>query len=385
MEINSSFHLAKKRLEKILIRTVHFSTILIFFIVGCSKQQESVSIQQRTSPKVTGVTVETVKIADVQDSIEVSGTVHARTSAMVSTRIPGVISVLKAREGDRVKKGALLIQLDAEENKATAAVATAGIEDARHALNEATVQKKFADSNLERYQHLYKDQVISRQEFEIKQTEHELANQAVLRAQARFKQAEQTAKAATTVADYTRIVAPISGVIISKQADLGGSVFPGQPIMTIEDERSYQLELSIPETMISKIKAGSILQISLDAFNTPFNAKIAEIVPAADPASRTFTAKVNLTQNGIKSGLFGRGTIPLGTSAKGITIPKAALVERGALLSIWVVDKNNIAQLRLVKTGKNYGKLTEVLSGLSEGERVAVSGIEKITEGAKVE
>lgn len=368
-----------------IIRAFCLPLFMAMMISGCSNQHETASSQPSAPQHVSGITLESVKASELPDTFEASGTVRARTSAMVSCRIPGVISVLKVREGDRVKKGELLIQLDARENQATAAVATAGIEDAQHALDEANARKKFADSTLERYQHLYKEQAISRQEFDIKLTEHEVATQSLARAQARLKQAQQGARAATTFADYTRIVAPISGIIVSKQADLGGSVFPGQPIMTIEDEGSYQLELAIPETMAAKARPGIPVQVTLDAISAVFSARIAEVVPAADPGSRTFTAKIALNRKGLKSGMFGRGTVALGTGTKGIMIPRRALLERGSLAYVWVVDKEKIAHLRLVKPGKASAERVELLSGLSDGEQIAISGLDKLSDGAKVD
>jgi len=354
-------------------------------LAGCSKQHEADRGSAVPAAKVAGATVERIAVTSVPDMLEISGTVKARTSALVSARIPGTINVLRVREGDRVRKGQLLAQLDAQESQATAAVAVAGIDEAQRGLEEARSRKRLADVTFDRYQKLFAEQAITRQEFDVKQADRDLAAQGVARAEARLKQAQEGSRSASTMADYTKIIAPISGIITSKQADLGATVFPAQPLMTIEDEGSYQLELAIPESMASRVKPGMAVQITLDAVGSSQNATIAEIVPAADPGSRTFIAKVNLAQKGLKSGMFGRGRIALGTSSNGIVIAHRAVVERGALTSVWVLDKENIARMRLVKTGKVMGDRVEILSGLSEGDRVVVSGVEKITEGAKVE
>jgi len=352
---------------------------------GCSQKHEAGTVEKTSAVVVKGTTLETVKSAAVPDILDVVGTVRARTSAVVSTRIPGSISVLRVREGDRVKKGQILAQLDAQENQATAAVATAGIDEARRGLDEAMSRKKLADTTFDRYQNLFKEQAVSRQEFDVRQTEKDMAAQGVARAESRLKQAQEGAKASTTMSDYTKIIAPISGIVASKQVDLGATVFPGQPIMTIEDDGSYQLELSLPENIATKVKPGSPLQVTLDAIGSTFTAKIAEIVPTADPGSRTFIAKIVLNQKGLKSGMFGRGSVTLGTSVNGITVPKKAVVDRGALTLVWTVDKDSVAHMRIVKTGRQTGERIEILSGLSDGDRVVVTGVEKVTEAAKVE
>lgn len=367
---------------------VLFATTLLTVALsaaGCSKKHEAVKAENAPVAVVKGVSMETVKIVAVPELLDVVGSVRARTSAVVSTRIPGSINVLRVREGDRVRKGQLLVQLDAQENQATAAVATAAIDEARRGVDEAMSRKKLADTTFDRYQNLFKEQAVTRQEFDVKQTEKDVAAQGVARAESRLKQAKGGAKAATTMSDYTRITAPISGVIVSKQADLGATVFPGQPLMTIEDDGSYQLELALPESVATKVKPGSPLQVTLDAVGSSFAARIAEIVPTADPASRTFVAKIALNQKGLKSGMFGRGAINLGTTVNGITVPKKAVIERGALTIVWALDKGNIARMRIVKVGRETGERVEILSGLSEGDRLVVTGVEKVTEGARVE
>ena len=353
---------------------------------GCTqKTHDAAGKPAEPTAVVKGVTSATVSTISVPETLELVGTVRARTSAVVSTRIPGTVSILRVREGDRVKKGQLLLQLDAQENQATAAAATAGIDEAQRGVEEVLSRKKLADTTFERYQKLFNEQAISRQEFDAKQSERDVATQGVARAEARLRQAREGSRAAATMADYTRIVAPISGIITSKQADLGATVFPAQPLMTIEDEGSYQLELAIPESMVSKVKPGTAVQVTLDAMGSPFAARIAELVPAADPASRTFNAKVNLSQKGLKSGLFGRATLALDSSASGMLLAKKALSERGALTAVWTLDKDNTAHMRLVKVGKTIGDKVEILAGLSDGERVVIFGGEKVSEGAKVE
>jgi len=356
----------------------------MLLLSACSKKEHNAAITS-DMPSLKGALVETVKLESLDESFDATGTVSSTTTAIVSPRIPGVISVLSVKEGSRVKKGDILAQLDARENQANAAAAEGAVEDARRALDESKARRTLADTQFERYQKLFKSDVISRQEFEIKGTEKELAQQGVARAAARLKQSQEQSAGAGAFADYTRITSPISGIITSRQADLGATVFPGQPLFTLEDENSYQLELAIPESMSQRVSQGTSVQVTLDAIEGSFSTRIADIVPSADKFSRTFTAKIPLQQKGLKSGMFGRGTIRLGTSVLGMTLPQTGVVERGALTSVWVLDKDNIARMRIVKVGKSIGERIEILSGLSDGERIIVGSAEKVSEGQKVE
>jgi len=358
-------------------------TVISLLLFSCGRKERSA--EEKPVTVLKDVAVELVKQESLPEVLEVVGTVRSRTAAMISPRIAGVIAVMRVKEGDRVKKGEVMARLDALENQANALAAVNAVEEARRALDESIARKHLAVTQFERYRNLLTGDVVSRQDFEVKETEKELALQGVARAEARLKQAQEQSKGAGIVADYTRIVAPISGIITSRTADLGSTVFPSQPLFTIEDENGYQLELAIPESMATRIRPGSAVQITLDSLGSSFAARIVEIVPAADPASRTYTAKVPLAQQGLKSGMFGRGAVALGTAVNSISVPKKSVVERGAMNSVWVVDSGNIARLRLVKIGRAINERVEILSGLSAGERVVVSGVEKVSDGAKVE
>ena len=96
-----------------------------------------------------------------------------------------------------------------------------------------------------------------------------------------------------------------------------------------------------------------------------------------DPVTRTFTIKVDITGSDLRSGMYGRASFPVGRK-DGLYVPKRALVERGALTSLWVAGKDNIARMRLVKTGKTVGDKVEVLAGLTGGERIVTGGVEKV-------
>ena len=351
---------------------------------GCSNDgSREMALQEQ--PVVKGITVAEVSGAAIPETLEVVGTVRALTSAAILARIPGTVSLLKVREGDRVSKGQLLGRIESMETQAGSAQAQAAIDEAQQGVDEARTRKKLADTTFERYKKLFDEQALTRQEFDVKQAERDLATQGVARAEARLKQLQESGRSATAVADYTKIVAPVSGVVTSKPAALGATVFPGQPLLTIEDEGSYQLDLAVPESLGTTVKPGTPVRVTLDSSAAAIDAKITEVVPTADPASRTFTARVNLTGKGLKSGAFGRAFISKGPGTAGIQISKQALFERGSLTAVWVVDANRIARMRLVKSGRILGDRVEILSGLSAGEKVVTGGGDKVIDGARIE
>ena len=319
---------------------------------------------------VRGVTVETVESVSLPVRLEASGTVRARNSATLSARISGTVSKILVREGDRVRRGALLATLDAMES-------TAGATGAAHAVEEALARKKLADVTYERFFRLYEEQAVTRQELDTRRAEKDMADQALARAR-------ENARAAGAVAGYTRIVSPLSGIVSAKSVDEGATVFPGMPLLTVEEEGAYRLEVNAPESLLGRVGVGREVAVSLDGMDWTGKAVVTAIVPKVDPVSRTFIVKIDIPFPGGRTGQFGRAFFPVGEK-KGVTVPREAVVERGQLSFVWAVDGQRIARMRLVKPGGAYGDRVEILAGLSRGDRIVVRGTEKVTDGARIE
>ena len=181
------------------------------------------------------------------------GTVKARNAAMLAARIPGAVTAVYAREGDRVAKGKLLVVLEATETAAGAAGAKAGVVEAERGLEEARARERLADVTFERYRKLFAEQAVTRQEFDGRQTEKEVAVQGVAQAEARLAQAREGSRAAGTLAGYTRVIAPISGIVTAKTVDVGMTVFPGAQLLTVEEMEFVWILLLPPPAMAELI------------------------------------------------------------------------------------------------------------------------------------
>lgn len=356
--------------------------ILILALAGCGGRKD-VGGEKEKTPVVTGVNVEKVSTSNIPDLMEVVGTVKARNSAVIAARIPGTVTGVFVTEGERVGKGKILVTLEAAESTAQAAAASATVEEALRGVEEARARKRLADATFERYHNLFREEAVTRQELDNRRADKEVADQGVARAEARLAAAREAARAAGAVAGYTRITAPISGIVTAKQVEKGMTVFPGMPLLTVEEEGAYRLEAAVPESMVGKVRVGDTVRVSVDGASVSLSGRIAEVVPTADPGSRTFTAKVDIPGKGLKSGMFGRVFLSAG-ERKGVLVPRGALVERGGLTSVWVLDGKNMARMRLVKPGAIHGDRVEILTGLADGERVVVGGIEKVSEGAEI-
>jgi multidrug efflux system membrane fusion protein len=210
---------------------------------------------------------------------------------------------------------------------------------------------------------------------------------------AKMDQVKADITSAQVYVGYSRILSPMNGIVVSKQAEVGLLAAPGVPLLTLEDGSRYRLEVSAEESMLKKVRLGTPVRVSIDALGfQEFSSRVSEIVPASDPASRSYTVKIDLfdekgrpvDQPVLRSGLFGRARFVIGQK-QALKIPQKAILQRGQLVSVFIVDESSILHLRLIKTGKQYDDQVEVLSGLNDGERIVIEGLEKVKEGNRVE
>ncbi len=355
--------------------------LVIAVLPGCRGNSPEGAAKKPTV--ISGVALATVHEEIVPEEAEAVGTVRARNSAVIAARVSGTVTALHVREGDRVARGKLLLTIEAAETSAGAAGAKAGVEEAQRGVEEARARKRLADATFERYGKLFSEQAVTRQEFDGRQMEKDVAAEGLARAEARLAQARETARAAAAVAGYSRVVSPLSGIVTAKSAEAGMTVFPGTPLLTVEEEGPYRLDATLAESLAGKARAGEQVRVVIDGIGE-LRGRVTEVVPVADPASRTFTVKVEIAARGLHTGTFGRAYFAVG-SRPALLVPKTALVERGALTSVWVAGKDNIAGMRLIKAGRTLGDRVEILAGLSNGERIVVGGVEKVVEGARIE
>lgn len=392
-----------------------------FILIGCaaalflscgSKEEFS-----KTAPVPRKVKIEKVQASPVEDTYEAMGTVRSKTISVLSSKVLGRIVSIPVREGDRVKAGQLLVEIDDREMKAQLQKSQAGLKETQYALDEiekairgGEAEKKAADarlalasSTLDRFKGLFERRSVSSQEFDEVQTKNTAAkadaDQASERLQAllakknqiiaRIDQAKADTANAEAFLSHTRILSPIDGIVTTKPADLGQMAAPGTHLLSVEDESHYRLEALVEESRISRIHLGDTVSVSIDALGQkPMAGQVSEIVPALDPASRSTIIKIDLrapdSSTLFRSGLFGKARFNTGAKQV-LTVPVQSVLERGQLTFVYVVDPAKIAHMRLIQTGKRYGDRVEILSGLSEGDQVVLEPLSAVKDGAAVE
>jgi len=356
------------------------SLALIFF--GCKDKAEpgKADIER---PLVDGVTLVEIHPSPVSEYYETSGTVKAKTISSVSSSVMGTVTSIKVREGDSVDEGDLLLTIDDRDMIQKVRAAEEQYKEATKALEAAKQNKSLMRITHERYKGLHDEMAISNQEMDEIDTKKKIADIEYERALAMAKAAEASLLEAKVNHEFTKIKAPVSGVITEKKVEVGSMAVPGIPLFTVEDNSSFKLELNVDESLSEKLKTGFPVEVRIDSIGKEISGQIYEIVPSVDPLSRTFLVKVEIKDPSLKTGLYGRALLPKGEK-KTILVTRTAIVERGQLIGVYAVDDNGIITYRLVRTGKEYGENVEVLSGLKGGERIVVDGIERVIDGGVV-
>ncbi len=293
----------------------------------------------------------------LETSYEAVGTIRPRTEVKVSAQMGGQVLKVNARAGQRVRAGQLLVLLDD-------AAPRARLGQARQALNAAEAQLKRAEQEHARVRQLRAGQAATERDLEN-------ATAALRSARAEMRRARQGVEEARVALDFTRIKAPESGQVIKRLVEPGDLAMPGAPLLSLEAGGGMRLEALVREGLIGRVKLGQKLPVVIPALERTVTSTVAEIVPAADPATRTFLVKSDLPPvPGLYSGMYARLLVPAGTRPA-VLVPARAVLTIGQLKMVRVKEDGSWRRV-LVTLGRTWDGMVEVLSGLAGGETVAV-------------
>lgn len=372
-----------KKIKWYGIKTVALILFSVVLFTGCKEKIKEGKVEVQR-PVIKDVKVSEVKMSTVQDYHETSGTVKAQNVAVISSRMMGEVTALNVKEGDFVKTGQTLLAVDDRDIAEKIKAAEAGYKEALKGLEAAKQNRALVDITYQRYKKLHDEKALSQQELDQIETQKKVADIEYERAQEMVNRAKAGLSEAKVYHGFTRVTAPFSGIVTEKKIEKGSMAVPGSPLLTIEDTSSYRIDVNLDERFSGLVKRGMPVDVIIDSLGLETKATVSEVVPAIDPMSRTFLAKINLKASGLRSGLYAKVRIPAG-GRETILIPAKAVVEKGQLTGVYTVDDKGVISFRPVRTGKNYGENIEVLSGLNQGEKVITEGVEKVIDGGMIQ
>ena len=343
-------------------RVIKYGLIVILAaLAGCKGDHGGKGVSQLP---VAQVWVQEVAEQGIGAQFEVAGTVQAVERALIAPRVSGQIVQLPAAIGSRVRKGDLLVKLNAAEISAQVLQARAQLEQVRR--------------------NLAREEKLLQQEASTPETVRALRDQARI--------AEAALQEVTTMMEYATITAPFAGAITRKIANVGDLASPGVVLLELENDQLLQVVAQVPEKAVLRVRKGDVLPVTVPAAGVTVSGTVAEVSSAADPVSRTAQVKIDLEPGAdLRSGQFARVTLE-GVDEKSLLVSERAVQPFGQMERVFLVEEagqtagpSTIARLRLVRTGARYDGQVEILAGLTAGDRVVVNGGEKLRDGQPLE
>ncbi len=301
------------------------------------------------------------------------GIVTSTNEVQIASRLMGYVHKLLVHEGQRVKKGELLLSLDASDIKGGIAQAKAALVKARSVLMDAK-------ENYQRFQALYQEKAVPEQQFQQVDMGYKVAQGNLAAAQAALRQARAQLR-------YVDVRAPFAGMVVAKFIDSGQLAAPGRPLLTLQSSGYLQVQVQVSQPAFEKLQLGQQVVVTLDGRDfkpRQVEAIVAQLVAAADPMTHSHSIKLNLSQSsGAISGDFARVRIPI-RMRKSIVVPQSAIQRRAGIDGVFVLDGDGLAAFRMVRLGERNEAGVVVLAGLVAGEQIVVSASGELNNGTKV-
>lgn len=355
---------------------------------GCrSTDTAQPSTQEARSPIAVRTAVVTGR--DEPVTLQATGSFQADESSDVASEVSGRVVETPVDVGQYLKSGAVLVRLQGVDAGLRLEDARANVARQEATLKLAESQDELAQTTAQRYFALVATGDVSKTVADQARTQAETARQTVATARAVLAQARaQLALAEKAVADVI-VSAPFDGFISARHVSAGEWVQPSTPVVTLLKIDPLRLQLTIPAVQAGQVRVGQKVAVSVDAYpGRTFDGVIRAVNPAITPESRSFVAEARVPNSEalLKPGMFGVAAIDQGRTTRALFVPRAAVIEDVNTNSwrVFVVD-GRTARLRVVQLApRQSGDVTQILSGIQEGERVAITGLGQLYDTAEV-
>ncbi len=325
------------------------------------------------------------EVRNIREWYEAVGTIRPRTEVEIEAQVMAQVIEVKVKPGDRVEKGGLLLVLDdrqpnskLDQAKESLKSAISNKNQARQSVASAEAAFAQAEADYRRFQTYYESQAATERQLEQARSAFlqaeaglKMAKEALNGADAGIEQARQVVGESEIALGYTRLLSPESGEVLKRLAEPGDLALPGKTLLVLQTTGGLRLECHVREGLIGHVSIGDSLPVEIMALDERIDSTVEEIVPYADPQTRTFMVKAALENKpGLFPGMFGKLLIPV-REHSAVLVPLKAIRKVGQLEMVAVKTKDGW-QSRYIKTGKAIDEKVEVLSGLSGNETIAL-------------
>ena len=345
-------------------RALSASTLLCLVLASCSRPVEKVE-------EIRPVRAMVVAAGTGKTIIELAGEIQPRYESQLGFRVGGKLIARKVEVGTLVKRGQVLMQLDPLDLQLAQSQAKAAV-----SATESTLALTKAD--LDRYRELRQKNFVSQALLDAKEAAYKSAV-------ASHEQANAGLKVQANQSSYSTLYADADGVITAVQAEVGQVVAAGTPVVKLARTAEKEVRVSIPEDQIEVLRQVTDLAVKTWAnSNVAISGRLRELSPIADPATRTYTAKISLPRAGPEIRLGMTATVQFAAPAlPGIHLPMTALVNSKEGTAVWVVE-SGVVKLVPVQVASATGTEVLIAQGLSAGQSVVTAGVNQLRPGQKV-
>ena len=345
-------------------RALSASTLLCLVLASCSRPVEKVE-------EIRPVRAMVVAAGTGKTIIELAGEIQPRYESQLGFRVGGKLIARKVEVGTLVKRGQVLMQLDPLDLQLAQSQAKAAV-----SATESTLA--LAKADLDRYRELRQKNFVSQALLDAKEAAYKSAI-------ASHEQANAGLKVQANQSSYSTLYADADGVITAVQAEVGQVVAAGTPVVKLARTAEKEVRVSIPEDQIEVLRQVTDLAVKTWAnSNVAISGRLRELSPIADPATRTYTAKISLPRAGPEIRLGMTATVQFAAPAlPGIHLPMTALVNSKEGTAVWVVE-SGVVKLVPVQVASATGTEVLIAQGLSAGQSVVTAGVNQLRPGQKV-
>jgi RND family efflux transporter MFP subunit len=385
------------------------AAVLAWIFIGRGASEADTPDKTGGSAAAIAVAVARVAPHDFGDTLSISGAFKPFQDVDIHAKVAGYIKVIYVDVGDHVHKGQTLAILEVPELEAQLTGADAAVRRAKEDIGRAQGDLERAKSTHTAAHLMYtrldeasktRQGLVAQQEIDdahAKDLESEAqvssAKSALSAAEQALDVAQANQKQVAAMSDYTRITAPFDGVVTNRYADTGALVAAGTsestqaiPVVKLAQIAVLRLELPIPESAASQIRVGKILKVHVDALNKDYEGKVSRFADALNEQTRTMETQIDFQnpKGELMPGMYCEAYF-LHNQKNALAVPVDAVERNGEEAKVLVVDTQDVIQERPVKLGQEGSTYIEVLSGVSEGERVIVGNLGNYRAGQKVQ
>lgn len=338
----------------------------LFFFTACKKKET------KSEEKVFNVQVQDIVKKPLRPFIESIGTLNPFEEVTISAEVEGVLRSVKVEEGTQVSKGMLLAAIDDSDYGLEVKRAEAGLRQSEATLENTKLEYKRKDA-------LFKEELVTKQQYDDVTTRVSLAEADVERAKASLA-------IARLKLSKTKISSPLACVVKEKRVSAGDFVKNGTSLFVIIQPNPIKLRFTVPEKEVGRLKINQEVMIKVDGFpGSEFKGKVNIVFPNVEEKTRTLQVEALVPNNNgiLKPGLFAKVILYTAGERNTIVVPVTSLLYEAERVKVFVVEGDR-AKERQVKLGSKYGEMMEIIEGVKEGEKVVAIGQQNLSEGAKV-